>query len=104
MLEYERCRKEEAKKLGCREFVLDGLVSAARQGNKTTNGTLRGSAVNFPEVDLWLEPVDGAIVLNEVPESFERYIALPGGAADALALWCAHAHGFKAFTCSPRLN
>jgi hypothetical protein len=29
---------------------------------------------------------------------------LPNGAADALALWVAHAHGFTAFLCSPRLN
>ena len=35
---------------------------------------------------------------------FARYVVLPTGAADALALWCAHAHAFKAFLCSPRLN
>jgi putative DNA primase/helicase len=29
---------------------------------------------------------------------------LPPGAADALALWAAHAHCFENFTCSPRLN
>jgi len=33
-----------------------------------------------------------------------RYVALPAGAADALALWVAHAHAFKAFLYTPRLN
>jgi hypothetical protein len=103
-LEYERRRKEEAKQLGCRESALDRLVSNARQGDKATNGALQGSAVIFPEVKSWPEAVNGADVLNGLAETFRRYIALPTGAADALALWCAHAHAFKAFICSPRLN
>jgi Protein of unknown function (DUF3631)/VirE N-terminal domain len=103
-LEYERCRKEEAKRLGCRESVLDGLVSDARQGKNATNLAVQGSAVIFPEVELWPGAVGGPDVLNELAETFRRYIALPTGAADALALWCAHAHAFKAFICSPRLN
>src|SRR5438067_7204044 len=103
-LEFERRRKEAAKQLGCRESVLDRLVANARQGDKTANGALQGSAVIFPEVELWPERVSGPDVLNELAETFRRYIALPTGAADALALWCAHAHGFKAFICSPRLN
>ena len=65
-------------------------------------GKLQGRAVDLPDVEPWSEPVNGADVLNEVAESFGRYIALPDGAADALALWCAHA--FNAFLCSPRLN
>jgi hypothetical protein len=102
LLEYERCRKAESDRLGCRESVLNTLVSAKRR--KKADSALQGSAVIFPEVELWPEAVCGPDVLNEVAETFGRYIALPDGAADALALWCAHAHGFKAFICSPRLN
>jgi uncharacterized protein DUF3631/VirE-like protein len=101
-LEYERCRKTEAERLGCRESVLDGLVSAKRA--KKCDSALQGSTVIFPEIELWPEVVNGAHVLNEMAERFRRYIALPPGAADALALWCAHAHVFKSFLCSPRLN
>jgi hypothetical protein len=43
-------------------------------------------------------------VFNDLGETFGRYIALPDGAADVLALWCAHSHSFKAFICLPRLN
>jgi hypothetical protein len=65
---------------------------------------LQGSAVNLPEVEVWPETVNGADILSQIAETFTRYIALPAGAADALALWVAHAHAFKAFLCSPRLN
>ena len=65
---------------------------------------LQGSAVLLPEVELWPEAVNGAETLSKIAETFARYVALPDGAADALALWSAHAHGFTAFLCSPRLN
>jgi putative DNA primase/helicase len=100
-LEYERERKKEAKRLGCREAVLDKLVEAKRTKG---NDTLQGSDVMFPDVEPWLDPVDGADVLAQTSVFFRRHIALPDGAADVLALWCAHAHIFQAFTCSPRLN
>jgi len=48
--------------------------------------------------------VNGMEVLEQVAETFCRYIALPDGAADVLALWCAHTHRFDVFQCSPRLN
>lgn len=51
---------------------------------------LQGSAVVFPEIELWAESVEGAEVLTQLAESFTRYIILPDGAADALALWVAH--------------
>ena len=65
---------------------------------------LQGRAVELTDVDPWPEAVNGAELLGEVAESFARYVALPEGAADAMSLWCAHAHAFNAFLCSPRLN
>lgn len=65
---------------------------------------LQGSAVLLPEIELWPEAVNGADTLSKIAETFARFVALPDGAADALALWAAHAHGFTAFLCSPRLN
>jgi hypothetical protein len=65
---------------------------------------LQGSPVLLPEVELWPEAVNGADTLSQIAEMFARYVALPEGAADTLALWTAHAHSFKAFLCSPRLN
>ena len=64
----------------------------------------QGSAVEFPDVVLWETPVNGADVLSEIAATFSRYLALPVGAADVLALWTAHAHAFEAFVHTPRLN
>jgi hypothetical protein len=60
--------------------------------------------VEFPNVDPWPTPANGADVLDEVAARFSYYLALPPGAADALALWTAHTHCFEAFTHTPRLN
>jgi hypothetical protein len=69
---------------------------------KETDG-LQGGVVLCPDVELWRESVNGAEVLNSVTETLTRYVALPDGAAHALALWCAHTHCFKCFEHTPRL-
>ena len=103
VLDYERCRKDEADKLGCREAVLDRLVESRRPKNRENNG-LQGNAVQLPDVEPWPEHVNGAELLNEIAEVFNRYIVLPDRAADVCSLWCALTHVFDLFLCSPRLN
>ena len=100
-LEYDRQREKAATRLGCRTSTLDVHVEARRP---KLNGELRGRAMELPDVELWPESVNGSDVLTEIAKTFAAYVALPDSAADALALWCAHAHGFRAFPCSPRLN
>lgn len=105
LLEYERQRKVAAEQLGCREAILDKLVVDKRPRPETAEGeSLQGRAVTLPDVEPWPDPVDGADVLNQVAERLASYVALPPGAADAMALWIAHAHLFIVFICSPRLN
>ena len=103
-LEYERQREKEAEQMGCRVAVLDKLIEAERATPTKDGGSLQGKAVIFSEVEPWPEAVNGAEVLNEIAEAFKRYVALPAGAADMLALWCAHTHCFELFRVSPRLN
>jgi 5S rRNA maturation endonuclease (ribonuclease M5) len=103
-LEYERQREKEAEQLGCRASILDKLVDGKRPKPETADGELQGRTMSLADVELWPEPVSGAGVLNEIAASFVRYVVLPPGAADALALWTAHTHTFKSFICSPRLN
>lgn len=97
--------------LNVKDTKLDRMIRDA--GESKTDGddqqdhakeNLQGGAVNLADVEPWPQPVDGASALNEVADTFNRYAVLPDGAADAIALWCAHAHVFEAFTCSPRLN
>lgn len=65
-------------------------------------------ALGAPTIELanvlWPEAVEGPALLNSVSQSYASHMALPPGAADALALWVAHAHCVDAFLHSPRLN
>lgn len=102
-LEYEQQRQRQAVKLKIRTTALDKLVETQRK-KTSTNESLQGRRLEFPEIEPWPEPVNGAEILSDVAKAFSRYMSLPSGAADVLALWCAHAHAFEAFQCSPRLN
>jgi len=99
--EYDRRRKAEAKALGIRPATLDAEVDARRP---QTNGTVQGTAVDFPDVEPWGTPVEGPDLLNEVSESLSRYVAMSRAAADVVALYSAHTHCFEAFSHTPRLN
>ena len=101
-LQYERERKAAADKLGItRLTALDAEVATRRP--KADDGA-QGFAVELPDVEPWPDPVSGAEILSAVAAVFSRYVALPPGAPDALALWAAHAHCFAAFIHTPRLN
>ena len=101
-LEYERARKVAADKLGIsRLTALDAEVATRRP--KATDGG-QGFAVTLPDVEPWPDPVDGAQTLDAVAARFSLYVALPPGAADALALWVTHTHCYTAFIYTPRLN
>src|SRR4029453_4613020 len=97
-LEYERVRKTEAEKLGCRRVaILDRLVNAKRLLSQSASD-LQGRTINLPDVEPWPEPVNGGEVLNAVAATYLRYVALPPGAAHTLALWCAHVYCFFFFS------
>ncbi len=99
--DYDRCRESEAERLRIRVGTLDGEVAKHRPASAEN---LQGSALNLADVELWPEAVNGTEVLTATAQAFSRFIALPDGAADALALWTAHTHCFEHFVHSPRLN
>jgi putative DNA primase/helicase len=85
-LEYQRKRKGEAKALGVTVDALDRLVKAARAQAQEDETALPHWAV-----EPWDSEVDGGALLNDIEQTFRRYIVLPKGAAEALALWTLHA-------------
>ena len=101
LLDFDRRAKQEAKNLGVNVTTLRNEVAKRRP---KVADSLQGSVVNLADVEAWPQPVRGGDVLAEVAEAISRYVALAMGAADALALWIAHAHAYEAFQCSPRLN
>ena len=77
--------------------------SSASSKPKTNQEPLQGTKVILPDVEPWPEPVNLAEVLSGIAETICSYAVLPEGAADALALWCAHTHVFQRFQITPRL-
>lgn len=69
----------------------------------TRTSTVHGSAMALENPNSWPEPVDGADVLKELHLTFGRFLALPEGAATAVALWTMHAHSHDASPVSPVL-
>jgi hypothetical protein len=101
-IEYERERKQAAEKLGINRLnALDSMVKAARAENSDTKG--QGRPLELPLIEPWPEPINGADLLDDICDAVKRYLVLPDGSAEALALWAVHTHAFECFTHSPRL-
>ena len=100
-LEYDRCRDEEAERLGVRVSTLDKAVRH-RRGHSEPDA-IGGASVDFPEVEPWPEAVAGDALLTALAAAFARHLLLPTGAADALALWVLHAHTHDTAAISPIL-
>ena len=95
--EYERCRKAEAKRLGMRASVLDKEVQSARPRDDD------GNDLGLTEPDAWPEKVDGNDLLDRIVGGLRRHVVMSPLVAEAVALWCVHAHTFEAWQHTPRL-
>jgi putative DNA primase/helicase len=103
-LTYETVRKEEAKRLGVdRVSVLDDAVKGARPRSDDAGDKRAGSAFEIADIEPWDDDVDGAALLDEIAATFRRFLSLPDGAADVLALWALYTFAFERFFISPRL-
>jgi hypothetical protein len=100
-IEYDRTREAEAQTLGIRVSTLDRIVAHARGNGDDPAG--QGHAITFIDDDetAWDEPVDGACVLDAIAATYRRYVVLPPGGADMLALWTLHSHAHHVATVSP---
>ncbi len=102
-LDYDRVREREAKKLGIRVSTLDAEVAARRPKSKATNGGASGSPALCTDPEPWPAPVDGAELLEEICACLQRFVILPAGAVEAIALWVLHCHAHDAVQISPIL-
>ncbi|MCB1811946.1 MAG: DUF3631 domain-containing protein [Candidatus Competibacteraceae bacterium] len=100
-LDYERRRKPAAELLEIRPAILDKLVDAVRKA-QAVNDEPQTLSIEDPEP--WPDPVDGADLLAAISETLGRYVALPEGAADAVALWVLHSYCLDAVFVSPFLT
>ena len=101
-VEYERERKKAAERLGIdRVSVLDATVKAARSEDGDTKG--QGRPLEFPVIEPWHESVSGADLLDDICKAVKRYLVLPEGGPEIVALWTVHTHAVECFAHSPRL-
>ena len=98
-LAYDQRREEEAKRLGVRAATLDKVVRGYRKVETGEGET----AAHFTDPEPWPDPVNGAELLDELVSTFTRFLVLPDHSAEALALWCFHAHAHDATDISPIL-
>lgn len=101
-IEYELVRHRAAEQLGIgRVSALDNAVKAARAEHNDTKG--QGRPLELPAIKPWPESVNGAELLDDIVSTVKRYLVLPEGCAEILALWAVHTHVFECFEHSPRL-
>ncbi len=93
--EYDRVRKDEAKRLGIQVKTLDDEVKAIRAGDNAANH------LPFDEIEPHPEPVDPALVFNEVAEMIKSHVVMDDVQADTAALWCVHTYLTGEFDTSP---
>src|SRR5688572_22804643 len=70
-------------------FLCDNRQDAC----STLNG--ESSILHIVEVAPWREPVDGAVLLDELRQTLKRFVVLPPWAAETLALWTLHTYAFE---------
>lgn len=98
LLEYDRARKPEAKRLGIRVTALDKAVQECR----LSSGRHMIEALRDPLP--WPEPVDGSALLEEIVTSIKSHVILATEAHSyAMALWVLFAHAHDCFHFSPML-
>lgn len=97
-IEYDRTREAKAEALEVRVSTLDKEVKKHRPAQDDTAAEL------FNDPEPWPEAVNGLELFSEIHSAVSRYVYLSGKAGDAITLWIMHAHAFRAFHHSPRLN
>lgn len=98
-LEYEQKREAFAKEHKIRVSVLDAEIEKHRPKNEA----VKSETCAFEEVTPWDDPVDGAVLLNEIVRQIERFCVLPEHAAPLMAAWIVHAWAHDTADISPVL-
>jgi putative DNA primase/helicase len=101
---YEKERRAAAKRLGFRTSALDRLVRGTRGGPTGNDRALQGHPIELREPQPWENPVNGAVLLDEIVSGIRRYVVLPEHAARACACWVVHTYLVEHFLVSPRLG
>jgi len=99
---YERARLR-LRSVKVRVGALDQEVER-RRPEPETSADGPGQVLEFPEIEPWHEPVDGAELFDALAEHLHRFVIMPSRhATTAVVLWAQHAHALDAAIHTPRL-
>ncbi len=80
------------------------IVDAALTARLTNSGGAgSGRCLLFADPEPWPEAVDGAALLDDLAHTYRRFVSLPDGGAEALALWIVLTYALDAFDVAPIL-
>src|SRR5713101_4063275 len=80
------------------------IVDAALTARLTNSGGAgSGRCLLFADPEPWPEAVDGAALLDDLAHTYRRFVSLPDGGAEALALWIVLTYTLDAFDVAPIL-
>src|SRR5262245_58845895 len=68
-----------------------------------SDGAGSGRRLDFAEPEPWPEAVNGAALLDDLAQTYRRFVSLPNGGAEALALWIIFTYALDAFDMAPIL-
>jgi hypothetical protein len=100
-VEYGQKRFEIADKLGVPRSMLDLEYRERRKNAKSE--AAGGDADFLRDVEPWHVPVTGDGLLREIAEAAAKYLVLPDGGVEILALWAVFTHCHDCFDISPLL-
>ena len=98
-LGYDRQREAFAGELKCRVSTLDALRKKERKKSVEDDAPIL--VLNTPEP--CADSVNGVELLKDIVAVFKKYLVLPKGAAEAMALWTLHTYCHDAAWISPLL-
>lgn len=101
--------RELVRELAIKRLSGLGIKSPARVIDAAMKPTpidaeIAANAIFPPPPESWPEPVDGQQLVEELSDTFLRFLYLPDEAELILALWVLHAHAFQAFYLTPYLS
>jgi uncharacterized protein DUF3631 len=80
------------------------LVDAALNERPSHSGSAgSGQRLVFADPEPWPEAVDGTALLGDLAQTYRRFVSLPDGGAEALALWIVFTYALDAFDVAPIL-
>ncbi len=100
--EYDQAREAEAARLKVRVRTLDDEVAKARGHQARAEDPNTEAFLADPAP--WPAPVNLDELLGRLTDTVRRYLVLPSGAPEAIALWVIHAHAHDCFGISPVLS